>query len=47
MKGTKDLIQVDGRSFQKTRLFGNWQAKVVFRNKKSYNRKKEKSVILD
>lgn len=41
--GMKDTIRVDGKLFQKSRLFGNWRAKTVHKNKKAYNRQKFKN----
>ena len=35
----KNLIKVDGKVFAKTLQFGNRKKKVVFKNKKAYNRK--------
>lgn len=36
----KNLIRIDGKVFARTLAFGNQKAKVVFQNKKAYNRKK-------
>jgi hypothetical protein len=36
-------IKVDGVVYIKTALFGNWKAKNIFRNRKRYNRKRDKS----
>lgn len=36
---SKNTIKVDGKVFQKTLQFGNRKKKVVFKNKKAYNRK--------
>ena len=35
-----DRLKVDGKLFQKTRLFGNQKQQIVFKNRMSYKRSK-------
>ena len=39
-KMNKNLIRIDGKVFARTLAFGNQNAKVVFKNKRKYDRKK-------
>jgi hypothetical protein len=39
----KNLISVDGKTFAKTLAFGNRNKRVVFANKRKYNRRKVNS----
>ena len=47
MKRKKDIVEVDGKTYQKSRIFGNWKQKSVFKSKMTYSRKGSKSVELD
>lgn len=38
----KNVIKVDGKVYAKTLAFGNWKAKSVFKNRKKYDRRKNK-----
>lgn len=41
----KDTVTVDGKVYQKTRLFGNRETRVIFKNRKSYTRKSKHKEI--
>jgi len=43
MKRKKDIVEVEGKLFQKSRIFGNWKQKSVFKNKTKYSRKGQKN----
>lgn len=40
----KNLIKVGNKVFARTLIFGNQKAKTVHKNKKAYDRKKEKQL---
>jgi hypothetical protein len=42
-----NIIRVDGKAYAKSLQFGNWRAKTVHKNRKHYDRKRQKNVDLN
>lgn len=42
-----NVVEVDGKKFQKTAQWGNRKLRVVFKNRKKYNRKSFKKELCE
>ena len=43
----RDLVECEGKSYKKTRTFGNWKQQTINKNRKKYNRKDFKNSELE